>query len=332
MAEARLLLLQLILSGGEAVLLRQIAERKLVPEAEKPIYFGALAYVEGHQKSAQTWLAKADLVSMPRSVVARVLLARAVLVNRESPTEASELCAQAWAISAGTYAEEIATRLSAQLSADAGDPVAFWRQFGRYARRFPQSPYMASIVPVISKMMIKTGYGDGTSRAAEMESLLERLPAVRRYEILREIALNSIRDGKPKMAAAAAEQGLRSRNLQPSQTSELQVLLGAAQTVAGDLKSAKAAFDAAEKHGVKAELNALVAASRALGRQIGRPIPTDEQALAVATKGDLKAAQTAGQQTLSIRSTPASAEHEQRMADAKSRLVSVDRILKESSE
>ena len=36
MAEARLLLLQLILSGGEAVLLRQFAERKLVPEAGNP--------------------------------------------------------------------------------------------------------------------------------------------------------------------------------------------------------------------------------------------------------------------------------------------------------
>ena len=207
-ARNRLALVSFTLGGGDPALLRKVAESDLFGEPEKPLAHGSLAYAEGHFEAAAELLGKVDARTLPASLAGRTALVKAVLLARSDAAAALDMCRLARAVSPGTIVDEAALRMTVELAALASDTGEFRRGLSRLVWRFPQTPFLSSILGQIASYIAGQDESAEPDAVLWLEDLVSALRPDQRIALIEQIADGALRSGRYRLVLEAARIGL----------------------------------------------------------------------------------------------------------------------------
>ena len=196
------------LSGGGPALVRHLVTSGKVPEADNPLIFGTLAYLEGREKEARALLVKIDPLSMPVSLGAQLAMAQSALVVRDDPVQSIRLLDLARLLAPGTLVEEGALRREIFVLAQADDLTKFEALAIQYLRRFRHSVYAGNFRQRFAAALTRLDFtGDG-ARFARLQAMLDEVELEGRRELYLLVARAAVDQGKTATAVFAAERSL----------------------------------------------------------------------------------------------------------------------------
>lgn len=196
------------LGGGGPALLRHLVASGKVPEAERPVVFGALAYLEGREKEARALLVKIDPLVVPVSLGAQLALAQSALVVRDDPTQSIRLLDLARLLAPGTLVEEGALRREIFVLAQANDLVKFETLAVQYLRRFRHSVYAGNFRQRFAAALTRLDFAGDDVRFARLQAMLDEIELEGRRELYLLLARAALDQGKTTTAVFSAERGV----------------------------------------------------------------------------------------------------------------------------
>lgn len=266
-------LIKYVLSGGDPTVLGRLITSTALPETERSLARGVLAYARGDRSgaAAQLDLVKQNLLGP--SLGGHVALVKAVISSHSSTARALDLCQEAALLSPGTHIEEAAIRLSISLAIESGDIVTVERAHRQHLLRFPRSLYASDIDARVARVLV-VGSDVSNRLAKKMEGIADLIPPQRRRAFFAQLAEAALRAGELKTAISTARLALLPPRSAPASDTEstatLLAIEGAALVLAADRKEGVRRLDEANAAGPGAEAAGLIAAARNLVTMIER--------------------------------------------------------------
>jgi chemotaxis protein MotC len=196
------------LGGGGPALLRRLLAAGTVPEAERPVVFGSLAYLEGREKEARALLVKIDPLVVPVSLGAQLALAQSALVVRDDPTQSIRLLDLARLLAPGTLVEEGALRREIFVLAQANDLARFETLAVQYLRRFRHSVYAGNFRQRFAAALTRLDFAGDDARFMRLQAMLDEIEVEGRRELYLLVARAALDQGKTATAVFSAERGV----------------------------------------------------------------------------------------------------------------------------
>jgi chemotaxis protein MotC len=228
------------MSGGNPSTLTMVLRKPTVPEADKKLGVGVLAYLKGDVKIAQSAMADVDPTTMPSEIGAFFALVKGS-VNVSGDAElALEQFDDARLMGPGTLVEEAALRRSLALEAQLGQTDRFFRAAEQYVRRFLRSPYASQFADSFVSGVIKLHDGLDLGAVDKVAAMME--PDQRKVIYLR-LARRATIDGFRELSVFAAERAKADTEEKPQDArGELYSALsnltsGNVESIATELKS-----------------------------------------------------------------------------------------------
>jgi len=153
-------LIKFALSGGDPRPLQVVMSRRLFTPSELPLAQAALAYAEGNSSVALRLLDGIDVYTLPPSLAGHVALVKAIVIAKGDLSRVLRLADDARLLSPGTLVEETALRLAIEAAISLDDHAKFETMVLRYFRRFPRSPYLASMIRPVATEIAARGYAE----------------------------------------------------------------------------------------------------------------------------------------------------------------------------
>ncbi len=196
------------LSGGQMRVIRKVLETGNVPEPEKKLMEGALAYVEGREAKARQILLEIDAKSLPPTVAGHVALVQALLVA-DDPRKSFEYLDLARILAPGTLVEETALRREIFGLSESGiDPDKFVLLSSQYLRRFQNCVYADNFRQRFSSAVTHFGLANAPDQFGKLVRLIGELESDDQLRLYMLIAQGAILDGNATVARLAAEKAI----------------------------------------------------------------------------------------------------------------------------
>lgn len=319
----RLALVSYVLGGGDPSLLRRLAEQRLFPEEEVGLAHGALAYAEGHPRTAANLLGAVKVRALPPSIAGQVSLVKATLIGLHDVAQALAYCAEARLLSPGTPVEEAALRVEIELTTLAGYKERFTATVARYARRFPKSPYFVTVLDRIAGFTVLHELPANGATGRWLDQAVQGLPRELGLRVLRRISEIGLRAGKLSTVAAAcalASERFADRGL----PRWVKAYAAAAHAVSVGVPDKMTLLASADKSVRDGEVLALIQGARILAEMVDSPpmpIAGSDIEQALADRQRSSGASYAAEATISFTRA---------LERARTRLVEADRLLEEA--
>jgi len=273
-ARDRRSLIKYTLSGGDPSVLGRLSDTSSLPEAERALARGVVAYSRGDRTQAANLLGSVNHRSLEPSLAGHVALVKAVLASQTAAGDALRLCHDAIFLSPGTHIEEAALRLWISIAIATGDAAAVQRAHSRHLTRFPNSLYAGEIDARVAGVIVSNPGGDAAQLSAT-EALSKLVPPPRRRAFFAQLAEAGLRAGQLKIAARAARLALLAQQASPALDaqafSRLLAIEGAALVLGSNRKDGIRRLEEARAAASGGETADLIAAAQSLVGLIESP-------------------------------------------------------------
>jgi chemotaxis protein MotC len=159
-------------SGGQARVVRAVAELGVALGETKDLLDGVLAYLEGRDARAKQILLPIQAMNLPEPLAGHVALVQANLVAKEEPRRAMQLLSRARVLAPGTLVEEAALRKEIFLADQGDDLDAFVNLSSQYIRRFDRSAYAENFRQRFRAAVMRFALTSDQARFGKLESVL----------------------------------------------------------------------------------------------------------------------------------------------------------------
>ncbi len=196
------------LSGGPPDVLRQLLASGRLPEAQRPLFEGALAYVTNDLKRAETLFGSLDLSAEEPGLAAHLHLVLGQIKQIDDPVRAVEHLDRARLLAPGGLIEEAALRLQAMLVDGLGEHERADRLARQYFDRYSRSSYAGNFEARFAAIQSSRGAGDPDAAARTMDEVVAGLPEERRGPIYLAVSRRALLEGNLEFARLTAERAL----------------------------------------------------------------------------------------------------------------------------
>ncbi|RIY01889.1 hypothetical protein D3218_06060 [Aureimonas flava] len=240
-------------SGGTPDVIQALLRENRLPEGEKPLFEGALAYVRNDLPAAAKKLEAVSVDALEPVLAAQVSLALGQIHQFDQPAEAIENLTRARLLAPGTLIEEAALRLGVPLVDESGDHQGGDRLARRYFDAFHDSSYVSNFETRYVAMVVGRAMPDAHAALLTMDAVVDALPVDRRQRLYLAAARRSLVSGNLRFAAIASDRAVELGELQPGDLARA-VLYHAASSLGVDGQDAsRAALDGIDRDLLHAE-------------------------------------------------------------------------------
>jgi chemotaxis protein MotC len=275
-------------SGGQARVVRAVAELGVARGETKDLLDGVLAYVEGQDERAKQILLPIEAMSLPAPLAGHVALVQSNLIAREDPRKAMQLLARARVLAPGTLVEEAALRKEIFLADQADDLDSFASLSSQYIRRFDRSAYSENFRQRFRAGIMHFALTSDPARFAKLEAVLAVLEPEEALRLLLATAQAGLLAGMVEPARHAVEKAAASAKKGTAEASRATLYAAAIRVLTGEidaglvglqgLESSKLSKSDAELANVVQKLASDIQAQPSQERQIGaEPQPVEEK-------------------------------------------------------
>jgi chemotaxis protein MotC len=196
-----------VLSGGNPQILRRLLElgSSVVPEGERPLIEGTLAYVEGREEAAKGALLSIDPKTMPPMLGAQLALVQSALVVRTDAKKSVELLDFVRLQAPGTLLEEAALRRQVFVTSQIDDAKKFQALATTYLRRYRSSIYAGNFRQRLASALTQMDFGKDPSRFEGTVQMMMELEPTARRDLYLLASKSSIDQGQTRSAQMLAE-------------------------------------------------------------------------------------------------------------------------------
>jgi len=218
-----------LLSGGQPREIAQLLQNGLVPESEKPLMRGALAYIVGNEAEAKALLGELDPRSLDLRLAGQVAFAQSVLATSKDAKKAIASLDLARLLAPGCLVEEAALRREILLLNGAGDIDRVALLSRQYASRFGHSVYAESFLQGLAGTLVQSGSIEALSNFQKFGAFFTVLAPDTRRAFLLTVARAEMLNGKFPVAGAAAGEALSDAPRESADEARGKLYQGAAQ-------------------------------------------------------------------------------------------------------
>jgi chemotaxis protein MotC len=270
-----------ILSGGASSDVVPLLKDDILPEADRTLARGAVAYITSHEADALDLLGAVDLKALEPRVAGEVAFARSVLASKRDDKAALALLDWARLVAPGGLVEEAALRREIELVAQARDATRSAMLTRQYATRFGASLYAADFFRELARMIARFGLADDPDNYQLLSDAAASLPPDALRDFLLTLAKAAIVNARFGAAAAAAAQVLKSAPKESLEEARGRLYLDASRLFSDGYAAARADLEAIAATKLDRSDAGLLASIRSVAAQLG----TTPSAGAVAAQG-----------------------------------------------
>ncbi|HEX4894056.1 MAG TPA: hypothetical protein VFV47_12255 [Hyphomicrobiaceae bacterium] len=266
-------LIKYVLSGGDPGVLQQLLARKLFEDGEISLAQAAVAYAQGNRAVVLRHLDKVDAYDLPRSLAGHVALVKAIVIANSDLRRVIELCDEARFLSPGTLVEETALRLAIEAALTQGNRAKFEVVANRYLRRFPNSPYLISIIPRLAEAIAQARYLEDAAGTRWVQAAAEFLGSNTIVTLFTAVAEAGLRSSSMVTTLEAAR--IAQKHARKGSPEEAWALAyeGSSMVIGSNPAEGLARLDSAEFIGGSGSMLELIAGARAVATLIqSRPL------------------------------------------------------------
>ncbi|MBV8664139.1 MAG: hypothetical protein JO107_13670 [Hyphomicrobiales bacterium] len=198
-----------LLSGGRPSDIVRLLESGAVPESEKSLMRGALAYIVGDDKQARALLDDVDPRSLDLRMAGQVAFAKSVLASSKDPNKAIELLDLARLLAPGGLVEEAALRREIAVTADQRDIDRFSGLCRQYAARFGHSVYADRFLAGVANAALRAELIRDLPSFQKFHNFVSTLSPVDRGRFLLTVAREETIGGQFAVAGVASGEALQ---------------------------------------------------------------------------------------------------------------------------
>jgi chemotaxis protein MotC len=199
-----------VLSGGTLGDVVRLLKDDVLPETDRTLARGAVAYITSHEADALDLLGSVDLKALEPRVAGEVAFARSVLAAKRDDEAAVALLDWARLVAPGGLVEEAALRREIELVAKARDAARSAMLTRQYATRFGASLYAADFFHELASLIARFGLADDPENYQLLSDAAAGLPPDALRDFLLTLAKAAIVNARFGAASAAAAQVLKS--------------------------------------------------------------------------------------------------------------------------
>jgi chemotaxis protein MotC len=325
-------LIKYVLSGGDPTVLERLIASEALPEAERALARGSIAYARGDRRQAAAQLDSVNHKLLYPSLAGHVALVKASILSHSAAARAIEFCRDALLLSPGTHIEEAALRLMISLATETGNVAIVERSHRRHLLRFPKSLYARSIDARVAGI-IAANANSSAVQTDTMEGIAALLPRPRRRAFFARLAEAGLRAGKLKTSIVAARLALlppHSPHASDAEaTAKILAIEGAALILTSERKEGLRRLDEASAAQPSAEAASLIATARGVATMIQAPImrSTNETAASALTTRPVVASRATESSDKLEQPNPAPSRYETLLSRGKAALAMVDQLI-----
>jgi chemotaxis protein MotC len=267
-----------VLNGGSPTVIRKVIDLKSLPDSDRDLMIGALAYVGGREPLAIERFSHIDPMKLGEALGGNVALAMGSLLIRQDPAKAIKLFSIARLLLPGTLIEEAALRRQAFIHFDQNNLEAFAKISAQYLRRFNMSVYSGQFRERLDLTIRYLAHGDDPAVIDKLGALLEHKGDPLSAELLLLFAREALMHGRIAVARAAIEKANGLSDLSTIEAERLRLYTAFAGLFSAEPDVAGKALVAAAPLATSAEDRWLVeAGARLLGQIMLWPpaVPTN---------------------------------------------------------
>ena len=257
-----------ILSGGPLADVVPLLRGEAVPESERPLARGALAYMTGHAADARELLRSVEVKALDARVAGHVAFALSLLELKQDPKAAIALLDWARLVAPGTLVEEVALRRELGLLAEAHDSQRVALLTRQYVSRFPSSVYAPEFFRAFGRKIAEDGLADDPTQYKRLSDASSALSPELRRAFLLGLAKAATINGRFDGAEAAATDVLSSAAPGSPEEARAHLYLAAGRIFTADAETARADLQAIDSATLDPSDAALLAAARSVAAQL----------------------------------------------------------------
>lgn len=193
------------LSGGTPKVLEKLLNLSPIPCVEDALLKGLLAYSQGLNDAAKSWLQEIDPRSLDSRAAAHLALAQAMLIAADSPSKAMHDLDLVRLLAPGTLLEEAALRRQAVIAALIEEFKTFEILSSQYLRRYWDSVYAKEFISRLAVAVSTAKYATDISHFQSFTGMLDSLQEERRRDVYLAVAQAAVVRGKTELARMTAE-------------------------------------------------------------------------------------------------------------------------------
>ena len=194
-----------VLNGGSPVVIRKVIDFKTIPEFERELLIGAMAYVAGREEEARLRFQNVNPQKLGAVLGGNVALAMGSLLMRQDAEKAVRMFALARLLLPGTLIEESALRRQVFMHFDAEDVTAFSNIGAQYLRRFGKSAYSDQFRERLDLAIKHLGRSADPSVIEKLNPLFEETGGNYNASLLLLLAREGLLYGRVPLARSANE-------------------------------------------------------------------------------------------------------------------------------
>lgn len=277
------------LSGGPPDVLARLVAAGRLPEEQRPLFEGALAYVMNDLKKAESLFGSLDLGQEEPGLAAHLHLVLGQIQQIDDPASAVAHLDQARLLAPGGLIEEAALRLQSMLVDGLGDHDQADRLARQYFDRYSRSSYAGNFEARFAAIQSSRGAEDPAAAAATMDEIVAGLSDERRGPIYLAVSRRALLEGQLEFARLTAERALSIATLDVGAAERARLYDVAASLSTRPEADVRAALSSVSRDRLQPEDAALLDAASEVLASIRKPLsellppvlpPADETAAA----------------------------------------------------
>ncbi len=233
-----------VLSGGALADVMALLKSDAVPESDRTLARGALAYITSHEADALDLLSAVDIKTLEPRVAGQVAFARSVLETKRDPKAAASFLDWARLVAPGGLVEEAALRREIALIAEGRDAPRAAMLTRQYASRFGASLYAADFFRELARLIARFGLADDPANYQLLSGAAASLPPDGRRDFLLTLAKAAIVNARFDAASAAAAEALKSASPDSVDEARARLYLDAGRLISDGYDAARADLQA----------------------------------------------------------------------------------------
>ncbi len=262
-----------LLSGGRPSDIVRLLQSGAVPESERPLMRGALAYIVGDDQQARSLLDDVDPRSLDLRIAGQIAFAKSVLASPKDPKKAIELLDLARLLAPGGLVEEAALRREIAFTADQRDIDRFPMLCRQYAARFGHSVYADRFLAGVANAALRADLIRDLPSFQKFHSFVSTLSPVERGRFLLTVAREETIDGQFAVAGVASGEALQEAPSDSVAEARGRLYEASARIMTPEFDSGLAELQSVAAAKLAPEDQALLSAVRSVAARLRQPTP-----------------------------------------------------------
>ncbi|HEY1943939.1 MAG TPA: hypothetical protein VGH40_17650 [Roseiarcus sp.] len=274
-----------LLSGGRPREIIQLLQSGAVPESERPLMRGALAYIVGDEKQARSLLDGIDPRSLDLRLAGQFAYAKSILASSQDPEKAIELLDLARLLAPGGLVEEAALRREIAFLAQERDIDRFAMLCRQYATRFGHSVYADRFLGGVVNAALKDDLIKDLPSFQKFHNFVSRLTPEERGRFLLTVAREETVNGQFAVAGVASGEALQEAPGDSVEEARGRLYEASARIMTPDYDNGLAELQSVAEVKLDTRDQALLGAVRGVASYLRQPMPSDASPPAASAPG-----------------------------------------------